>query len=94
MYRYLLHGPGGDVLGETTCAVLMHAGEEILVGSGRRYRVLDVLPFDDEESSLVASLRVSREALTALLEASSEPRHQVALPNSGPGERAAIWSLA
>ena len=58
MYRYLLQGPGGDVLGETTCAVLIHPGEEILVGSRRRYRVLDVLPFDDEESSLVGSLRV------------------------------------
>lgn len=58
MYRYLLHGPDGDVLGEATCAVLIHPGEEVLVGSGRRFRVLDVLPFDDEESSLVGSLRV------------------------------------
>ena len=49
MYRYLVHRPDGRVLGEATCAVLVHPGEEILVGSGRRFRVLDVLPFDDEE---------------------------------------------
>ena len=58
MYRYLLHGPGGEVLGEATRAVLIHPGEEVLVGGGKRFRVLNVLPFDDEESSLVGSLHV------------------------------------
>jgi hypothetical protein len=33
-------------------------GEEILVGNGRRFRVLDVVPIDEEDSPLVGLLQV------------------------------------
>lgn len=59
MFRYRLHSPVGDDLGEATYAVVIKPGEEILVGNGRRLRVLDVVPFDDEdESPLVGLLQV------------------------------------
>ena len=32
MFRYRLHSPGGDDLGETTYAVMISPGEEILTG--------------------------------------------------------------
>jgi hypothetical protein len=38
--------------------VLVKIGEEILVGNDRRFRVLDVVPIEDEESPLVGLLQV------------------------------------
>jgi hypothetical protein len=51
VFRYRLHSPDGDDLGETTYAVMIRPGEEILVGNGRRFRVLAVVPFDEEDES-------------------------------------------
>jgi hypothetical protein len=59
MFRYRLHSPDGDDLGEATYPMLIKPGEEILVGNGRRFRVLDVVPFEEEdESPFVALLQV------------------------------------
>ena len=59
MFRYRLHSPDGDDLGEATYAVMIKPGEEILVGNGRRFRVLDVVPFEEEdESPFVGLLQV------------------------------------
>jgi len=59
MFRYRLHTADGDDLGEATYAVLIQPGEEILVGNGRRSRVLHVVPFDKEdESPFVGLLQV------------------------------------
>jgi hypothetical protein len=33
-------------------------GEEVLVGKGRRFRVLDVVPFEGEDSPFVGLLQV------------------------------------
>ena len=66
MFRYRLHSPQvpaplawrGD-LGEATYAVMIKPGEEILVGNGRRFRVLDVVPFEEkDESPFVGLLQV------------------------------------
>jgi len=51
IYTYLLHLEDGSDVGTATYAVLVRAGEEILVGNGRRFRVLDVVPFDEEDES-------------------------------------------
>jgi hypothetical protein len=65
MYTYRLHLTDGSDAGQATYAVLVRPGEEILVGNGRRFRVLDVVPFEEEdESPLVGLLKV--EALQAL----------------------------
>jgi hypothetical protein len=51
MFRYRLHSPDGDDLGEATYAVLIRPGEEILVGAGRRFRVLDIVPLEESCAS-------------------------------------------
>ena len=60
MFRYRLHSPGGDDLGEATFAMMIHPGEEIHFGAGRPFRVLDVVAFDEEgeESPFVGLLQV------------------------------------
>jgi hypothetical protein len=44
--------------GGTTYAVMIEPGEEILVGEGRKRRVLDVVPVDEEASPFFGLLRV------------------------------------
>jgi len=45
VFRYRLHSPDGDDLGEATYAVMIKPGEEIHGSGGQRLRVLDVVPF-------------------------------------------------
>jgi hypothetical protein len=59
MYCYRLHLEDGSDAGEATYAVMVKVGEEILVGNGKRFRVLDVVPFEEEdESPFVGLLQV------------------------------------
>ena len=59
MFHYRLHSPDGDDLGEATYALMIKPGEEILLGAGKRFRLLDVVPFeDDDESPFVGLLQV------------------------------------
>jgi hypothetical protein len=58
MFRYRLHSPDGDDLGEATYAIMIKPGEEILFGNGRRFRVLDVVPFEEEDDRFVGMLKV------------------------------------
>jgi hypothetical protein len=59
MFKYRLHSPDRDDLGEAVYAVLIKQGEEIHVNGGKRFRVLDVVPFDEEdESPFVGVLQV------------------------------------
>jgi hypothetical protein len=51
VFRYRLHSPDGDDLGEATYAVMIKPGEEIFLDGGRPFRVLDVVPFNEEEES-------------------------------------------
>jgi hypothetical protein len=51
MFRYRLHSPDGDDLGEATYAVMIHPGDEVHVGAGQRFRVLDVVVFEEEDAS-------------------------------------------
>ncbi len=39
MFRYRLHSPDGDDLGEATHAQTIHPGEEIVAGSNEHYRI-------------------------------------------------------
>jgi hypothetical protein len=56
MFRYRLHAPDGDDIGEATYAVMIRPGEEIIAGANQRFRVLDVVPFEEEDESLFAGL--------------------------------------
>ena len=59
MFRYRLHSPDGDDLGEATYAMMIKAGEEIIAGTNEHFRVVDVVPFGEEdESPFVGLLQV------------------------------------
>lgn len=55
-----LHLEDGTDAGDVTYAVMVKHGEKILIGNGRRFRVLDVVTFDEEEdeSPFVGLLQV------------------------------------
>jgi hypothetical protein len=50
--------PRGDDLDEATYAVMIHPGEEIIAGNNQRFRVLDVVPFEEEDLKYVGFLQV------------------------------------
>jgi hypothetical protein len=56
--RYRLYTEDGDELGEATYAVWIKPGEMIHVGAGKRLRVLDVVPVEEEDSPFVGLLTV------------------------------------
>jgi hypothetical protein len=59
MFRYRLHSPDGDDLGEATYAVMIKPGEEIIGAGAQQLRVLAVVRFDEEdESPFVGLLQV------------------------------------
>jgi hypothetical protein len=59
MYTYRLHLADGSDAGTATYSVLIRPGEEILIGNGRRFRVVEVVPFDEEDGApLIGLLKV------------------------------------
>jgi phosphate-selective porin len=58
MFRYQLHLEDGSDAGEATYAPMIHPGDEIHLGADQRFRVLDVVPFEEEDSPLVGLLQV------------------------------------
>ena len=58
MFRYKIHSPDGDALGEATCAMMIRPGEEIIAGGNQHFRVLDVVPLNVENSKIVGLLQV------------------------------------
>ena len=58
MFRYRLHSPDGDDLGKATYAQMIKAGEEIIAGKAERFRVVAVVPFEEDESPFVGLLQV------------------------------------
>jgi hypothetical protein len=59
MFRYRVHLEDGSDAGEATYAQVIQLGDEIHLAAGQRFRVLDVVPFDEEdESPFVGLLQV------------------------------------
>ena len=59
MFTYRLHLEDGSDVGEATYLSMVKVGEELFFGGGRRFRVLDVVPFEEEdESPFVGLLQV------------------------------------
>jgi hypothetical protein len=59
MFRYRLHLEDGSDVGEATYAQMIRVGDEIHLGAGQRFRVPDVVPFEEEdESPFVGLLQV------------------------------------
>ena len=61
MFRYRLHLEDGSDAGEATYAMMIKPGEEIIAANNQRFRVLDVVPFEEEDgSAFVGLLQVAR----------------------------------
>jgi len=59
LFTYRLHSPDGDDLREATYPDRIKLGEELFFGGGRRFRVLDVVLFEEEDDpKLVGVLQV------------------------------------
>jgi hypothetical protein len=58
MFTYRPHLEDGSDAGETTYPVMVHPDDEIVVGNGRRFRVLDLIPVENEDSPYVGLLQV------------------------------------
>ena len=58
MFTYRLHLEDGSDVGEATYPQMVKPGEEIIASGNRHYRVLAVVPIDDEDSPLVGLLQV------------------------------------
>ena len=58
MFRYRLHLEDGSDAGEATYAQMIKPGEEIVAGSNEHFRVVDVVPFEEDESPFVGMLQV------------------------------------
>lgn len=43
---------------DVTCAAMSYPGEEIIAGDDERFRVVAVVPFEDEHSPFVGMLQV------------------------------------
>jgi hypothetical protein len=62
MFAYRLHSPDGDDLGDATYPVPIKLDEEIITRGTRHFRVIDVVPIEDEDSPFVGLLQVEEAA--------------------------------
>ncbi len=59
MFTYKLQRADGSDVGEAAYLSRVKVGEELSFGNGRRFRVLNVVPFEEEdESPFVGLLKV------------------------------------
>jgi hypothetical protein len=58
LYRYRLYNADGSDAGEAHYALLIRPGETIWTGDGRKLRVVDVVPVDDDDSPFAGFLTV------------------------------------
>ena len=56
MFTYRLHLADGSHVGEATYPSMVKIGE-LLFGGGRKFRVIDLVPFDKEDESPFVGLR-------------------------------------
>jgi hypothetical protein len=58
LFTYRLHLEDGSDIGEATYPSRVKIGEELFFGGGRRFRVLDVVTFEEDESPFVGLLQI------------------------------------
>ena len=56
MFTYRLHLEDGSDVGEATYPSMVRVGEELFFGGGRRFRVLDIVPFEEDDDSRFVGL--------------------------------------
>jgi hypothetical protein len=57
VFTYHRHLADGSDAGEATYAQMIQPGEEIIAGGNRHFRVLAVVPIEEEDSPLVGLLQ-------------------------------------
>jgi hypothetical protein len=60
VFRYRLHWPGGNDLGEATYAMMIKLDEEIIANGNQRFRVMDVVRFEEDDESPFVGCQASR----------------------------------
>ena len=58
MFRYRLHLADGSDVCDATYAVMIYPGEEIIAGDNEHFRVLELVPIEEEGSPFVGLLQV------------------------------------
>lgn len=58
MFTYKLHLTDGSDVGQATYPSMVKVGEELFFGGGRKFRVVDLVPIEDEDSPFIALLQV------------------------------------
>jgi hypothetical protein len=56
VFTYRLHLKDGSDVGEGSYPSMVKVGEELFFGGGRKFRVLDVVPFEEEDDSRYVGL--------------------------------------
>jgi hypothetical protein len=56
MFTYRLHLEDGSEVGEATYTQMIHVGEEIIADKNQRFRVIDVVVFEEEDESQFVGL--------------------------------------
>jgi hypothetical protein len=59
VFRYRLYLDDGTEAGEAHYAVMIQPGETIWANDGRKLRVVDVVPVEEEDSPYVGLLKVA-----------------------------------
>jgi hypothetical protein len=57
-YRYRVHELDGSDAGEAHYAVLLEPGETVVLGAGRKVRIVDLIPVEEADSPFVGLLRI------------------------------------
>jgi len=57
VFTYRLHLADGSEVGEATYPSMVKVGELLFFGGGRKFRVIDLVPFDKEDESPFVGLR-------------------------------------
>lgn len=63
IHKYRLYLEGGTEAGDAHYAILVQPGETISTGDGRKLRVLDLTPVEDDASPYVGLLTVAEAAI-------------------------------
>jgi hypothetical protein len=85
VFRYRLHSPDGDDLGEATYAQMIHLGDEIHLAAGQRFRVVDVVTLDEEDESPFIGAATGRGGVAVRASCAPVTAHSNGTPRESAG---------
>ena len=87
MFRYRLHLEDGSDAGEATYAQMIRPGEEIIAGNNESFRVVDFVPFGEEDESPFGRAATGRVGVAH----AARRRRASGTRRRGGGDRRARW---